>query len=60
MTEIIEKIKCLEKKFSNNPSFKTFSKIVHTMIYMSGKKNMLNISRWSENSYKKIERFFDK
>lgn len=60
MTEIIEKINCLEKNFSNNPSFKTFSIIIQTMLYMSGKKNMLNISRWSEISYKKIERFFDK
>jgi len=50
MTEIIEKIKCLEKKFLNNPSFKTFLIIIQTMLYMSWKKNILNISRWSEST----------
>jgi len=39
------------KKFLNNPSFKTFLIIIQTMLYMSGKKNTLNISRWSESTY---------
>jgi hypothetical protein len=58
MTEIIEKIKCFKKKFLNNPSFKTFLIIIQTMLYMSGKKNMLNISRWSESTYKKNREIF--
>jgi putative transposase len=60
MTEINEKIKSLNKYFSNSPTFNTFNIIVMTMLYMSGSKNMLNISRWAKLSYKKVERFFDK
>lgn len=55
-----DKLNILRKEIPNKALFTTFSKIVETMIFMSGNKNMLNISRWSELKYKKVERFFDK
>lgn len=55
-----DKLNILRKEIPNKALFTTFSKIVETMIFMNGNKNMLNISRWSELKYKKVERFFDK
>jgi len=55
-----EILNVLRKEIPNKALFKTFSTIVNTMIFMSGNKNMLNLSRWSELNYKKVERFFDK
>ena len=47
----------LREEIPNKALFRTFSTIVNTVIFMSGNKNMLNLSRWSELNYKEVEHY---
>ena len=58
MPEVVSILNYLGIYFPKN--FSTFMSIISSLLCMSGQKTMLNISRWSEFSYKTIERFFDR
>jgi len=51
-------INCLRIFFPRN--FPTFESIISAMLCLSGPKTMLNLSRWTELSYKTIERFYER
>ena len=58
MPEIVLLTHCLKQYFPKN--YATFVAIIEAMLCMSGSKTMLNISRWTNVSYKTLERFYDR
>lgn len=56
MPELLVILNCLEIFFPGN--FSTFKSIIVALLSMSGSKTMLNISRWTEECYKTIDRFY--
>ena len=58
MPEIVQLTHCLKRYFPKN--FSTFVAILEAMLCMSGSKTMLNVSRWTDVSYKALERFYDR
>ena len=58
MPDLLLIINCLQSFFPNN--FSTFESVINAMLCMSGSKTMLNLSRWTDLSYKTIERFYDR
>lgn len=60
MSDFIEIINRFRRIFPNN--YETFLVIIKSMLIMNGKKTMLNISRWTDESvcYKTIERFYER